>query len=68
MELTPEEKRVVEKLKNDPSFEFEPGLTDEEILAQARFVEDGEGIDVYDSVEAWKAAQRKANTDEIEEV
>lgn len=68
MALTPEEKRVVEKLKKDPSFEFKPGLTDEEILAQARFIETGDGIDVYDSVEAWKAAQRKENTDEIEEV
>ena len=68
MALTPEEKKVVEKLRNDPSFEFKPGLTDEEILAQARFIETGDGIDVYDSVEAWKAAQKENNTDEIEEV
>lgn len=68
MKLTPEERREVERLKKSPGFEFKPGMTDEEILAQARFVEDGAGIDVYDSVEAWKAAQRKENTDEIEEV
>ena len=68
MKLTPEDKKAVERLRNSPDIEWKPGLTDEEILAQARFVEDGTGIEVYDSVEAWREAQKKRDTDEIEEV
>lgn len=73
--LTPEDKKAVEKLRNDPNIQWKPGLTDEEILAQARFVETGEGNEVYNSLEEYreaqkrkKAVQRKNNTDEIEEV
>ena len=66
--MTPEEKKVVERLRNSPDIEWKPGLTDEEILAQARFVEDGSGIEVFDSVEAWRAAQKERDTDEIDEV
>lgn len=61
MKLTPKEKAVVEELKNSPDFKFDEGLTDEEILAQARFIEDGKGLDVYDSIEAYRAAKKKAN-------
>lgn len=68
--LTPEEKKKVEQIKKDPS--MQPlifGKTDEEILAVYRFVEDGEGIEVYESEEAWRAARRKEkNMDEIEEL
>lgn len=67
MELTPKQKKVVEKLRNNPDIKWKPGLTDEEILAQARFVETG-GNDVYDSVEEYKAAMKKQNIDDIEEV
>lgn len=56
--MTTEEKKVVERLKNDPGFNAK-GLTDEEILAKARFYEDGDGLEVYDSVEAYKAAMKK---------
>ena len=68
MKLTPEQKHEVEKLKNNPNFKLKPGMTDEEILASARFVEDGTGIEVWDSEEAYRAAMKKRNTDEIEEV
>lgn len=56
--MTTEEKKAVERLKNDPGFNAK-GLTDEEILAKARFDEDGDGLEVYDSVEAYKAAMKK---------
>ena len=68
MRMTPAEKRAVEKLKNNPNFTLKPGMTDEEILAAARFVEDGSGIEVWDSEEAYRAAMKKRNTDEIEEI
>lgn len=56
--MTAQEKKAVERLKNDPDFDAK-GLTDEEILAKARFDEDGDGLEVYDSVEAYKAAMKK---------
>lgn len=56
--MTAQEKKVVERLKKDPDFDAK-GLTDEEILAKARFDEDGDGLEVYDSVEAYKAAMKK---------
>lgn len=39
--------------------------TDEEILAKLRFVEEGNGIKVYDSVEAFNDA---AGVDDIQEI
>lgn len=67
--LTPNQKKKVEEIKRDPkSREALKGKTDEEILAAYRFVEDGDGIDVYDSEEAWRAARKKKKIDEIEEV
>ena len=67
--LTPEQKKKVEEIKRDPqSREALMGKTDEEILAAYRFIEDGDGLDVYDSEEAWRAARKKKNVDEIEEV
>lgn len=67
--MTPEEKAKVEEIKKDPkNRESVKGKTDEEILAASRFMEDGDGIEVYDSEEAWRAARKKRNTDEIEEV
>ena len=56
--MTTAEKKAVDRLKNDPDFDAK-GLTDEEILAKARFDEDGDGLEVYDSVEAYKAAMKK---------
>lgn len=56
--MTAQEKKAVERLKNDPDVNTK-GLTDEEILAKARFDEDGDGLEVYDSVEAYKAAMKK---------
>lgn len=64
--MTREEKKAVEKLKNDPNIEFKQPMSDEEILAQTRFVEDGEGLEVYNSVEEWRRANKK-HIDEIEE-
>lgn len=67
--LTPKQKKKVEEIKKDPkSRDSLKGMTDEEILAAYRFVEDGDGIDVYDSEEAWRAARKKKKIDEIEEV
>lgn len=70
--LTEKERKEVERIRNSQGLELKRKMTDEEVLAQARFVETGEGIDVYDSVEAFKAAKAKLqaaeNTDEIEEV
>ena len=67
--LTPKQRKKVEEIKRDPrSREALKGKTDEEILAAYRFVEDGDGIDVYDSEEAWRAARKKKKIDEIEEV
>ena len=68
--LTPKQKRKVEQIKKDPlNHDAIRGKTDEEILAASRFVEDGAGLNVYDSEEAWRAARRKKkNMDEIDEV
>ena len=79
--LTPQEKKFVEKLRKNPNIEWKPGLTDEEILAQARFVETGEGVEVFDSLEEYKAEMKRRKAvreakkslgsdtfDEIEEV
>lgn len=70
--LTPEEKKAVERLRKDPNIKWKEGLTDEEILAEARFVETGGGVEVYDSEEAYRAAKKKEaaakSIDEIEEV
>lgn len=82
--MTSEMKEKVAEIKKDPrNREAICGKTDEEILAAFRFVEDGKGLDVYDSEEAWKMAsmeqamanehkrkqeKEKANIDEIEEV
>lgn len=67
--LTPKQRKKVEEIKKDPANrEAIRGRTDEEILAAYRFVEDGDGIQVYDSVEAWRAARRKKNTDKYDEV
>ena len=68
MKMTPAEKKKVEELRNSPDFKLKPGLTDEEVLAAARFVEDGSGIEVWDSEEEYRAAMKKRNTDEIEEI
>lgn len=71
--LTPEEKKKVEEIKKDPAVqEAIKGKTDEDILAAYRFVEDGKGIQVYDSVEEYRAAMKKKKAaksiDEIEEL
>jgi hypothetical protein len=70
--LTPEDKKTVEMLRNDPNIEWKPGLTDEEILEQARFVETGEGMEVYNSLEEYREAQKRKkaaeNIDVIDEV
>lgn len=66
--LTPMERKKVEQIKRDPAMrEAFKGMSDEDILAKYRFVEDGQGIKVYDSVEAYRAAKRKRNIDTIEE-
>ena len=69
--LTPEEKKKVEEIKREQKIDLK-GMTDEEILAAYRFVEDGEGLKVYDSEEAWREARKKKKAaksiDEIEEV
>lgn len=65
--LTPEQKRAVESIKNNPDIKLQPGMTDEEILAQQRFVQ-GETT-VYNSEEEWRAAmKRQKSVDEIKEV
>lgn len=71
--LTPEGKKKVEEIKRNPIYREDiKGKTDEEILAAYRFVEDGEGLKVYDSEEAWREARKKKKAaksiDEIEEV
>lgn len=67
--LSPEEKKKVAQIKQDPSVQAKiKGMTDEEILAQYRFVEEGAGIEVYDSEEAWRAARKKKRIDEIDEI
>lgn len=71
--LTPRQKKKVEEIKKDPEMQAAiKGKTDEEILAAYRFVEDGKGIQVYDSVEEYRAAMKKKkvakNIDEIEEL
>lgn len=71
--LTPRQKKKVEEIKQDPANrEALKGKTDEEILAAYRFVEDGKGIQVYDSVEEYQAAMKKKKVaksiDEIEEL
>lgn len=69
--LTQEEKKKVEEIKRDQNADLK-GMTDEEILAAYRFVEDGKGLKVYDSEEAWRAARKKKKAaksiEEIEEV
>ena len=70
--LTPKQKRKVEQIKKDPAIQDDiKGKTDEEILAAYRFVEDGRGIQVYDSEEEYRAAMKSKksakNIDEIEE-
>ena len=62
-ELTPEERETVERMKNSRHFQLQPGLTDEEILAQSRFVDFGGGT-VYNSVEDFLAAKRKERNEE----
>lgn len=67
--LSPEEKKKVAQIKQDPNVQPKiKGMTDEEILAEYRFIEDGDGIEVYDSEEAWRAAQKKKRIDEIDEI
>lgn len=67
--MTPDEKAKVDEIKRDPkNHESVKGKTDEEILAASRFIEDGDGIEVYDSMEAWRAARKKKHIDEIEEL
>lgn len=71
--LTPRQKKKVEEIKRDPTMsEFVKGKSDEEIIASYRFVEDGKGIQVYDSEEEYRAAMRKKKVaksiDEIEEM
>lgn len=71
--LTPRQKKKVEEIKQDPEMQAAiKGKTDEEILAAYRFVEDGKGIQVYDSVEEYRAAMKKKKAaksiDEIEEL
>lgn len=68
--LTPEERKIIEETRRDPSTrDRAKGMSDDEILAQYRFVESGQGVKVYDSEEEWRAARRKKrqNIDEIEE-
>lgn len=70
--LTPKEKRKVEQIKKDPAIQEDiKGKTDEEILAAYRFVEDGRGIQVYNSEEEYRAAMKSKKSaksiDEIEE-
>lgn len=67
--LTPKQKKIVERIKKDPAIgKAMAGKSDEEILAAYRFVEDGKGIQVYDSEEAYRKARKKRSIDEIEEV
>lgn len=71
--MTPEMRAKVAEIKRDPkNREAINGKTDDEILAAYRFVDDGKGLDVYESEEAWRAARRKKkqrnHVDEIEEV
>jgi hypothetical protein len=71
--MTPEMKAKVAEVKKDPrNREAIKGKTDDEILAAYRFVDDGKGLDVYESEEAWREARRKKKqrkqVDEIEEV
>lgn len=69
MALTPEEKREVARIKGSPGFEAKPGMTDEEILAAARFLENGKGLKVYASEEEYRAAMKKEKgIDTIDEV
>jgi len=68
--MTPEMRAKVAEIKRDPrNRDAIRGKTDEEILAAYRFVDDGKGLDVYESEEAWRAARKKEKQmDEIEEV
>lgn len=68
--LTPEERKIVEETRRDPSTrERAKGMSDDEILAQYRFVESGKNLKVWDSEEEWRAARKKQqNTDEIDEI
>lgn len=67
--MTPEDKKEVERIKSSPGFEVKPGMTDDEILAAARFLENGNGLEVYDSEEEYRAAMKKKKCiDTIDEV
>lgn len=57
--MTKEEKNVVSQMRKD--FDFKKELSDDEVLAEARFVENGSGMKFFNSVEefkAWKKGQR----------
>lgn len=56
MRLTKKQMEEVARIKNDPFIEFDKSLSDEEILEQARFIETGYGIDIYNSEEEYRIA------------
>ena len=59
MGLTSKQREEVEQIKNNPFVELDAGLSDEDILAQARFIENGVGIDIFDSEEEYRAYMKQ---------
>lgn len=60
MGLSSKQMKEVERIKKDPFVELQKGLSDKEILAQARFIENGDGMDIYDSEEDYRACMKNA--------
>lgn len=51
------EKETIAQMRKD--FEFKKEMTDEEVLAAARFVENGSGMKFFNSAEEFKAWKKK---------
>lgn len=65
--LTPKQRKIIDDARRDPSTrERAKGMTDDEILAQYRFVENGEGIKVYANAEERRAARKMQKSNEID--
>ena len=59
MGLTSKQREEVERIKNNPFVKLDAGLSDEDILSQARFIENGVGIDIFDSEEEYRAYMKR---------
>ena len=59
MGLTSKQREEVERIKNNPFVKRDAGLSDEDILSQARFIENGVGIDIFDSEEEYRAYMKR---------